>query len=172
MGRLWRRLNSPLRQGNQPANACCKCSYDLTTIAEPPPAPSEPDLRCPECGKPVALRDHWWTDGRYPMPGLIAASWLIALFAATLVFVVARDNGPLHPSHPMQPMHPLAFAIASLPMLTLLLIGPVVMYSLAMRGTARPEHLNKRGMAAYVPFAIVFGVYMLVGGTIFEWLGS
>ncbi len=55
-------------------NVCCKCEYELTGLAELPPAQSPPDLRCPECGNLVSLRDRLWTDGKWSMSRLLLAS--------------------------------------------------------------------------------------------------
>lgn len=170
MGRMWKLVRVPAPEVS--GNACCKCGYDLTSVAQLPPARSPPDTRCPECGKPVALRDNWRTDGRYSLSMLVSASWIIALIAATMVFVVARDNGPLQSPTIHPAFRPVVLAIGALPILTLLLFGPLFMGWMARRGAVQYRHADKRATRAYIPFAIVFVGYMLIAGRIFAWLGS
>lgn len=169
MGRIWKLLSTPLTRARAPRNVCCRCAYDLSALAESPPAPSAPSLCCPECGASVALRERWWTDGSRSMSKLMAMSAVVALSALTLMLLVSVDIGLLQHIRTSARTLPLPLEIlavllvAALPFLTLTGAGPYAFCFLATRGTTHPRHADKRALAISAPFAIGFVLYMFIG---------
>ena len=136
-------------------NICCKCDYDLAGVAEPPPTPAPPELKCPECGSPVSLRDHWRTDGRYSMKRMLTAAWLICMapLAVSIITVVLR---------PAEGSDINALEWYSVLLVAGLVIGQVAMFAAAvvfahygMKGVALRAHLLPRFMALVTPLAVV-----------------
>jgi hypothetical protein len=148
-------------------NVCCKCAYDLAGVAEPPPTPAPPDLKCPECGAPVSLRDHWRTDGRYSMKRLLTVAWLICMapLAVSIITVALR---------PADGSSTNAFEWYFVLLMAGWVIGQVALFALAvvishlgMKGVALRGHLLPRFTAIIIPVVVV-----VVLGQILRWIAS
>ncbi len=136
-------------------NICCKCDYDLAGVAEPPPNPAPLDLKCPECGSPVSLRDHWRTDGRHSMKRLLTIAWLICLVPLT----VSIATFVLRPAESSN-THALEWYVVLLK--AGWVIGQVAMFAAAvvfahygMKGVALRAHLLPRFWALITPLVVV-----------------
>ncbi len=172
MGQLWNLLRTPLIKAKPPQNVCCKCAYDLTTIAEPPPEKSLPSLNCPECGSPVRLRESVWTDGRHPLGALLVISSLSAIAVTLSIFAVAGDNGLMKWARDAGWPRPILLPVGFIPMLTLMIIGPWFFVALGSRGSHTAKHQTVRGYLVAGPFFLMFIVYMIFGRAVFDWIGS
>lgn len=164
---------SAAQAGRRPdRNVCCKCGYDLTWIAKPLPTPSEPGLLCPECGKSVAMRDDWRTDGADSIALLLCISICCALVAVAshYIFVVNNDS-PLY-SAQTPALSRFYMVLRTIPIATLLLIGPLTAFWAGFRGATSRKHAFKRGNALLIPFGVVIWLDLLFGRMLFNWIAS
>jgi hypothetical protein len=170
MGRPWKLVRVPAPDAS--GIACCKCGYDLTTIAEPPPEKSPPSVNCPECGSPVRLRESVWTDGRHPLGALLVISCLSAIAVTLSIFAVAGDNGLMNWARDAGWPRPILLPVGIVPMLSLMMFGPLFFGWLGSRGSSTTKHQTARGYLVASPFIVLFMLYMTFGRAVFDWIGS
>lgn len=143
-------------------NVCCKCAYDLAGVAEPPPTPAPPDLKCPECGAPVVKREHWWTDGRHSMKRLLT----IAVIASALVLVLGAIALAMHPADDLDTSTVMWYTIVYSAGLMLsqvaLFTGAVIITHYGYKGVAITNHIRPRVMTLLTP--VIVSTLLLVGG--------
>lgn len=162
-----RLLNNPKKD----RNICCKCGYDLTHTAGLPSRPSPPDLLCPECGAPVALREKLWTDGANSMTIVLSVCLAIALCAAVLLFVLNHDRSFIRPQSWSGWRYPLYMALRA-SWLAVLFVGPFVAAPIAKKHSALSWHRDVRATLILIPFYGVFAFLMVFGRELFRLLGS